>query len=72
MRRYEPLIAGCPMLIRFANVVYWLGCVLAALSVALGIYGSTDRATGMLIIGLVAGAVFYGIGRGVRYIVQGK
>jgi hypothetical protein len=63
------------MLHRLANVIYWLCCGLAALLAVFAVSDFVEATNGdqskTIVTGFLA-AVFFGVGRGVRYVLSGK
>lgn len=63
------------MLARLGNLFYWVGCGLAALSLILGVIGAVKdqyNPFGLLGLALLTALVFWGIGRGARYLFAGN
>jgi hypothetical protein len=62
---------------RLGNVLYWLGVTIAVLSIGgtlLGATQATDDAAkyGLPLLGFIGGALSYGIGWTLRYILSGR
>jgi hypothetical protein len=66
------------MLERLGNILYWLGCGLATLITALGVYLGFDENTGagrgwmVFAFCAVVAILFWLVGRGCRYLFSGK
>ena len=72
LRRFERDANDFRMLERLANVVYWTCNGAAGLCVVIGCFVAKDDGVVAVLAGAVLGALFYGVGRAVRYIVAGK
>jgi hypothetical protein len=73
--RYD--IAEGNVLTRLGDVLYWLGCILAAIVVAWGVQvclGDTNNADDPYMLAPIAAGAFaiWTIGRACRYILSGK
>ena len=63
------------MIVRIGNVLYWTGCVLAALIVVFGgltAHNETYNPWGEFIVFALVAAVVWVVGRGCRYILAGR
>jgi hypothetical protein len=59
------------MIVRFANVIFWICNILAVCSIFIGLMNIKNDDFS-IIAGGVAAVVLYGIGRAVRYILAGR
>ena len=60
---------------RLGHVLYWTGCVLAILTIAIGVFLSLDEsntfAWEVRVIAIVIAVLFWLIGRACRYVLAG-
>ena len=64
------------MLQRLGQVLYWTGCAVAALAIALALFGifvgsGNDRYP-LIVVSIVFGALSWAFGRACRYVLSGN